>query len=634
MADTKAAASFSEAENIAVASGNYHNLVLKDDGTVWAWGDNTFGQLGNGEFGGYSDIPVQVMGLQDIVKIEAGGTSSIAMNSSGAVSTWGGNSYGQLGQGHTEDMAFPGGVSFYGEDISMSNHAAAIRPYLFNSYYAFGWGNNDQFQLGYYNPYPFTDNIAHITTINVDENYAVSCGTSLTMIMYDNYIDFIGNGNRNAITYNSSNSFSSISAGNKYNIAYRENGDILQWQNTQSLYYPEIIANMSEVSNVNKLKSTIGNTNLALLDNGTIFRFGENSGGTFGNGMPSGATIDPFIRVDGVRFKDISGGYQHVVALADDGTIWGWGTNSNGVLGGFYDGSYYPRELFHPGAQSYLPTSGYEVAYEPERWNDGGAIQYTTNCYAYSVNLQRHPISGAPFPLPIGNYCLQPGELSGQNIDYGIALDPSDEGRTIIGMCKDDADAIYGTFEPIGRFEAAPEGTYKVALVIAPGMDYHWYRQNPDGTWSHKPGQYPVRNTDDFNWYPYGETIIDPLLADRGYYTEFIGYFAVEAKEGGMYEFKSSAQPSRSPAYLPIEIDEQNPAISLEQAAFIVKGMSVADVRQQIGLPQGITGSGILMDSYLLDNGDSLVINYGAARDIVFKVAVISQQGEITFIIE
>ena len=77
------------------------------------------------------------------------------------------------------------------------------------------------------------------------------------------------------------------------------------------------------------------------------------------------------------------------------------------------------------------------------------------------------------------------------------------------------------TFRRIGRYDVCPAGTYKVALVVSEG-DYHWYRQDADGLWSHKRGLNPVERTD----YS-GKLIIDPYIADRGDYTEFLGYYAV-----------------------------------------------------------------------------------------------------------
>jgi hypothetical protein len=90
----------------ALAAGINHSLVLKNDGTVWAWGDNTYGQLGNGTTGGSSSTPVQVKDgnggyLQDVTAIAAGGFHNLALKDDGTVVVWGLNSLGQLGNGTT-----------------------------------------------------------------------------------------------------------------------------------------------------------------------------------------------------------------------------------------------------------------------------------------------------------------------------------------------------------------------------------------------------------------------------------------------------------------------------------------------------------------------------------------------------
>jgi alpha-tubulin suppressor-like RCC1 family protein len=81
----------------AVAGGNYHSLALKGDGTVWAWGNNGEGELGNGAGGG-SNVPVQVLNLTGVKAIAAGWYHCLALKYDGTVWAWGWNAYGQLGQ--------------------------------------------------------------------------------------------------------------------------------------------------------------------------------------------------------------------------------------------------------------------------------------------------------------------------------------------------------------------------------------------------------------------------------------------------------------------------------------------------------------------------------------------------------
>ncbi|MDD3654276.1 MAG: fibronectin type III domain-containing protein, partial [Desulfotomaculaceae bacterium] len=87
-------------------------LVLKDDGSVWTWGNNDYGTLGDGTYD-RRDIPVRVEGLTGITALEAGRDSCFALDQDGAVWAWGSNEYGQLGKG-----TVPSGTSGrYGNNI-------------------------------------------------------------------------------------------------------------------------------------------------------------------------------------------------------------------------------------------------------------------------------------------------------------------------------------------------------------------------------------------------------------------------------------------------------------------------------------------------------------------------------------
>lgn len=164
-----------------------------------------------------------------------------------------------------------------------------------------------------------------------------------------------------------------------------------------------------------------------------------------------------------------------------------------------------------------LPTSGSEVEYDPNLWNDPTYIS-ANKCYSYAINYLRDPDDQ-------GYRAANPGVDSGYKDENGNCLNydgvpPADQ---IVDAVISDF-VFYGKrFEFIDQYEVCPNGMYKVALVIAPGSDYHWYRQDADGLWSHKPGGDMVTRLDNS-----GELIIDPKTCDRGGYTVFVGYFAVE----------------------------------------------------------------------------------------------------------
>src|SRR5262249_13854234 len=99
---------------VAVAAGTAHSLALLGDGTVWAWGGNCMGQLGDGQAGQSCSrwdppsgvaTPAQVVGLPDVVAIAAGSNHSLAVRADGTVWAWGDNSYGQLGPGAADTLS-------------------------------------------------------------------------------------------------------------------------------------------------------------------------------------------------------------------------------------------------------------------------------------------------------------------------------------------------------------------------------------------------------------------------------------------------------------------------------------------------------------------------------------------------
>src|SRR2546428_345598 len=102
-----------------VSAGGGHSLTLLKNGTVMAWGDNFYGQLGDGTTVN-SDVPVAVSGLSGVTAVSAGRLHGLALLSDGTVRAWGDNVYGQLGDGSTSSSDVPVPVSGVGGVAAVS----------------------------------------------------------------------------------------------------------------------------------------------------------------------------------------------------------------------------------------------------------------------------------------------------------------------------------------------------------------------------------------------------------------------------------------------------------------------------------------------------------------------------------
>ncbi|MBI2257907.1 MAG: T9SS type A sorting domain-containing protein [Flavobacteriia bacterium] len=96
---------------IAIAGGDKHTVALKNDGTVWSWGSDDFGQIGDGLNNWGSNIPLLVSNLTEIIAVTAGSNHTLALKNDGTVWSWGFNAYGQLGDGTNTNRNIPVQIS-------------------------------------------------------------------------------------------------------------------------------------------------------------------------------------------------------------------------------------------------------------------------------------------------------------------------------------------------------------------------------------------------------------------------------------------------------------------------------------------------------------------------------------------
>ncbi|MBI4568259.1 MAG: hypothetical protein HY719_07665, partial [Planctomycetes bacterium] len=120
----------------AIAAGAIHTVALKADGTVWAWGSNGNGQLGDGTTTNQSS-PGAVPGLSGVAAIAAGANHTVALKSDGTVWTWGINGSGQLGDGinvnRSSPALVPGLTDVAAVAANINTTMAVFLPLEFNS---------------------------------------------------------------------------------------------------------------------------------------------------------------------------------------------------------------------------------------------------------------------------------------------------------------------------------------------------------------------------------------------------------------------------------------------------------------------------------------------------------------------
>jgi len=149
---------------VQIAAGAYHNLALASDGTLWAWGRGDRGQLGNGANSHVlsPEAVLAIPGGRNIASIAAGDVHSMVLATDGTMWTWGGNSDGQLGNGGTTDSWSPQPVNALpGGRVPIQIAAGALHNLaLANDGSVWAWGRGTAGQLGYgstvskYSPFP------------------------------------------------------------------------------------------------------------------------------------------------------------------------------------------------------------------------------------------------------------------------------------------------------------------------------------------------------------------------------------------------------------------------------------------------------------------------------------------------
>ena len=451
---------------VAISSGSYHTCAILDDGTVSCWGDNYGHQLGDGTFfGSYRNIPNQTSSLgtgRTAVAISAGNSHTCAILDDASVSCWGDNYYGQLGDGTNSGSYTPTQTSSLGIGripVAISSgvmHTCAILDDASVSC----WGRNNFGQLG---DGTYTDRNTPTQTSSLGIGriaVAISSGYYHTCAVLDNasvscwgYNNDGGlgdgtNSNRSTPTQTSSlgvgRTAVAISSGNRHTCALLDDASVSCWgRNSGNLGDGTTIARntptqtsslgtatnprtaaLSERDFDNDGILNIFDTHMtyldiredtlsaapsglhtcALLENGSVSCWGRGGVGQLGNGGTSNKLTPTLTSSFGVNRTaiSVSSGSFHTCALLDNGSVTCWGQNTNGELGyGNGSSSSTPQLTSSLGAgrTAIAISSGYQHTCA---LLDNGSV----SCWGNGANgrLGRGSTSSSNSPILVGSF--------------------------------------------------------------------------------------------------------------------------------------------------------------------------------------------------------------------------------------
>lgn len=367
----------------AIAAGQFENsLALCTDGTIAAWGDNTFGQLGKGttpvgSAGGSSSAPVKVtstgvLASKTVVSLHAGSTFAQALCSDGTVVTWGDDTRGQLGDNRFTTSGVPvlvttAGTALQGKTVSSAAVGNDHNIALCSDGTLVAWGDNRYNQLGTGGPsgvtvpvaVSATSTLAGKTVVRVATGKMHSlmlCADGTLAACGDNGFGQLGNGGTpyktEAWPVTTSGALAgktvvAVAAGDYHSLALCSDGTMAAWGSAAVGQLGNGSFTDSNVPvAVTKTGALAGKTvvaiaagalhNLALCSDGTLVSWGLNAsfqlGGTGGNRNVPGL-VSKTGALAGQTVTAIAAGNYHSVVLCSEGTLAGWGRNAYGQLG-------------------------------------------------------------------------------------------------------------------------------------------------------------------------------------------------------------------------------------------------------------------------------------------------------------
>jgi alpha-tubulin suppressor-like RCC1 family protein len=336
-----------EYKRVGLGAGVFHSVLAKSDGSVWTWGGNYEGQLGDGTTNP-TPTPLHVPGLSGVIAVAAGDYHSLALKSDGTVWAWGRNLSGQLGDGTTTERLSPvqtQGISGITAVAGGENQTYALK----SDGTVWAWGHNSEGQLGdgtttdRYLPVQ-VQGLAGITAIAAGERYGAALKADGTVWAWgSNALGNLGDGTTTTsfvpIRVPDLSGVTAVAANGFHTAAVLADGTLWCWGSgsygelgtgTQPMLWPYPIQAVG-LGGVAAASAGTAHT-IAIQANGNLKAFGFNFNGQLGDGTNANASAA--VAVAGISSAvTAAAGYDHTLAVLADETVWAWGHNLNYQLG-------------------------------------------------------------------------------------------------------------------------------------------------------------------------------------------------------------------------------------------------------------------------------------------------------------
>ena len=450
------------ADVVSVWGGGRGTVILKSDGTVWTWGANFDGKLGLGETNDLRTLtPVEVNGAGNIgyfnsVKAIMGGEiHNVALKSDGTVWCWGWNAFGQLGNGTTNDSWVPAQAGLTATPPMTNVVKLGGRPYFTLAEKADGtiwaWGMNQFGQMGNGTLTPFGSppNSVPVMVSNslpggpINGALQITCGYQFGAALATNGTVWTwGSGthgeqgtgstttNYISVPVPGLTNITQISAGWFHILARKSDGTVWAWGNNASGEVGDGTTNNDfapvRVLNVSNIVAVSGGDShsSALAADGTIWKWGRNDVGELGinaadnnaHPLPVKLATDKFGNVFSNVVMMAARDY-HNIAVKADGSVWMWGANDQGQCGdGTQNDAWRPVPVAGLGARVPLPLklAAGSTGFANLSWSTSTgqffSVEFSTNlAKGFTSTLQSNLLATPPtnvIPVPLTNGTL------------------------------------------------------------------------------------------------------------------------------------------------------------------------------------------------------------------------------------